>query len=72
MLVKAKNLTIASLVVGSVGLVIFLFCKTTKGKKSSLKMISKLMIAIGVFLLAGAVYEISENETKENESKEKS
>ena len=64
MTVKAKNLTIASLVMGSLGFVLFIYCKLrhskAQGQKCPLKMASKALIAIGIFLLAGAVYELSD------------
>ena len=64
MTVKAKNLTIASLVMGSLGFVLFLYCKIgyskAKGETCPLNMASKVLVALGVFLLAGAVYELSD------------
>ena len=64
MTVKAKNLTIASLVMGSLGFVLFLYCKIgyskANGEKCPLNMASKVLVALGVFLLAGAVYELSD------------
>ena len=64
MTVKAKNLTIASLVMGSLGFVLFLYCKVgyskAKGQKCPVNLASKVLVALGVFLLAGAVYELSD------------
>jgi len=61
---KAKNLTIASLVMGSLGFVLFLYCKLSYSKADGAKcpanMASKVLIALGVFLLASAVYELSD------------
>jgi hypothetical protein len=58
----SKNLTIASLVLGGVGALLFLIHKTRGVKKSSLMANgSKLLIAIGIILLAIAVLLLSEN-----------
>jgi hypothetical protein len=58
---KAKNLTIASFIMGSLGFILFVYCKVgVKGKKCVVNMASKIIVALGVFLLAGAVYELSE------------
>ena len=64
MKVKAKNLTLASIVFGSMGFVLFLYCKLryhkAKGEKCPINMASKILVALGVFLLAGAVYELAD------------
>ena len=64
MTVKAKNLTIASIVFGMLGFLMFLYCKNfyskAKGQECPVNLISKITVAIGVFLLAGAVYELSD------------
>ena len=64
MTVKAKNLTLASIVLGSLGFVLFIYCKLgyskAQGQKCPLNLASKVLIAIGIFLLAGAVYELSD------------
>jgi hypothetical protein len=58
----SKNLTIASLVLGGVGALLFLIHKTRGVKKSSLMANgSKLLIAIGIILLAIAVLLLIEN-----------
>ena len=61
MKVKAKKLTLASIIIGSMGFVLFLYCKlryhNAKGGKCPLNMISAILMALGVFLLAGAVYD---------------
>jgi len=52
------------MVLGGLGLLMFLYCKLVYSKASGQKcpanLVSKLVIAIGVFLLAGAVYELSD------------
>ena len=62
--VKAKNLTIASIVLGALGFLMFIYCKLHdskgKGKNYPINMASKVLVALGVFLLAGAVYELSD------------
>ncbi len=58
----SKNLTIASLVLGGVGALLFIIYKVRGGKKSSLMANgSKLLIAIGIILLAIAVLLLSED-----------
>jgi len=57
-----KDLTIASLVLGGVGALLFIIYKVRGGKKSSLMANgSKLLIAIGIILLAIAVLLLSED-----------
>jgi hypothetical protein len=60
---QARGLAIASLVFGSIGFALFLYCKFTRTKaqneKFPLNMISKLFVALGVFLLAGAVVDLT-------------
>ncbi|MHA1280455.1 MAG: hypothetical protein ACTSQ8_25080 [Candidatus Helarchaeota archaeon] len=70
----SKNLTIASLVLGGVGALLFIIYKVRGGKKSSLMANgSKLLIAIGIILLAIAVLLLSEDRepysTKDNSAK---
>ncbi len=58
----SKNLTIASLVLGGVGALLFIIYKMRGGKKSSLiAKGSKILIAIGIILLAIAVLLLSED-----------
>ena len=58
----SKNLTIASLVLGGVGALLFIIYKVRGAKKSSLMANgSKLLIAIGIILLAIAVLLLSED-----------
>ena len=58
----SKNLTIASLVLGGVGALLFLIHKIRGFKKSSLIANgSKLLIAIGIILLAISVMLLGEN-----------
>ena len=69
-----KELTIASLVLGGVGALLFIIYKVRGGKKSSLMANgSKLLIAIGIILLAIAVLLLSEDRepysTKDNSAK---
>jgi hypothetical protein len=69
-----KDLTIASLVLGGVGALLFIIYKVRGGKKSSLMANgSKLLIAIGIILLAIAVLLLSEDRepysTKDNSAK---
>ena len=63
----AHALTISSIVFGGFGFVLFLGCKISHSKSQSgsctPKFLSKLLIAIGVFLLAGAVFELSNTES---------
>ena len=57
-----KDLTIASLVLGGVGALLFIIYKVRGGKKSSLMANgSKVLIAIGIILLAIAVLLLSED-----------
>ena len=57
-----KDLTIASLVLGGVGALLFIIYKVRGGKKNSLMANgSKLLIAIGIILLAIAVLLLSED-----------
>ncbi len=70
----SKNLTIASLVLGGVGALLFIIYKVRGVKKSSLMANgSKLLIAIGIILLAIAVLLLSEDRepysTKDNSAK---
>ena len=70
----SKNLTIASLVLGGVGALLFIIYKVRGAKKSSLMANgSKLLIAIGIILLAIAVLLLSEDRepyfTKDNSAK---
>ena len=70
----SKNLTIASLVLGGVGALLFIIYKMRGGKKSSLMAKgSKLLIAIGIILLAIAVLLLNEDResysTKDNSAK---
>ena len=64
----SKNLTIASLVIGAIGFSMFLYCKfmfsKAEGQKCPVNMASKLVIALGLFLLAGAVYELANKQEK--------
>ena len=58
----SKNLTIASLVLGGVGALLFLIYKTRGAKKSSLMANgSKLLIAFGIILLAVSVLLLSKD-----------
>jgi len=65
---KAKNLTTASLITGSLGFILFIYCKLSyskaRGEKCPVNMLSKILVAIGVFLLAGAVYELADNKVR--------
>ena len=59
----AKNLTISALVFGALGFLMFIYYKTRGINKSSgVNIISKGSVALGVFLLAFAVLELSSGE----------
>ena len=59
---QARGLTISSLVIGSIGFALFVYPKLTGMKgpyEKYLLMASKLLVALGVFLLAGAVLDLA-------------